>query len=139
MEIDVTEFFRNAGMIDYSASAMEIGQDAGRVTWEAACDDSEQFLMLDTDEKREAFRDHIKGFGAWTQQEIESWDDTELNALCMQMVAGDVREAEKAVELDRDEWTAECWDEYYAIGSEGRISSRLTLGDDGRIYYSLGE
>jgi len=76
-----------------SASAAELGPDAARITWRAAVEDSEEYFMLDDEEKREAFRRFVKGFGAWTEEEIASWSDIELNALFMQFVAGDVRES----------------------------------------------
>lgn len=64
MELNVTHFFQTAAPMDYSASVAEIGNDAARSTWEAACDDSEDYPMLDSEEKREEFRHYIKGFGA---------------------------------------------------------------------------
>ena len=41
MEIDITDFFKNAAPMDYSASAVEIGRDAGAHTWRAAMDDAD--------------------------------------------------------------------------------------------------
>lgn len=134
IELDITDFFRNAGMIDYSASASEIGQDARQVTWKAACDDSAQYPLLRTEDEKEAFRLHIKRTGGWPEDEIAKWNDTELNALCMQCVAGDVRQAELTPESDQEDW-----DNYYTAASEGNIPSTLTRGDDGKIYYTLGE
>ena len=134
MEIDITDFFNNAGMIDYSASAAEIGQDAGTVTWRQACEDSPSYNMLDTGDKQDAFRSYVKGFGAWSVEEIAAWTDTEANALLMQMIAGDVRESD--LEPDSD---AEAWEFYYQRASKGEISGRMTRGDDGRIYYMIGD
>ena len=40
MQINITRFFNEACPRDYSASAAEIGENAGADTWRAACDDS---------------------------------------------------------------------------------------------------
>lgn len=104
MELNITRPFGAAGMIDYSASAAEIVQDAGAVTWKAACDDSAEYMMLDTEEKRVAFREHVAGFGAWEPEEVTRWSDAELNALLLQMIAGDVREAKLDRDSDSRDW-----------------------------------
>lgn len=114
MEIEITEFYDNAGMIDYAASVAEIGENAGADTWRAACDDSGDFMMLDDEDKREAFKDYIKGFGAWEDAEIAAWSHIELNALFMQFIAGDIRNGED-----------------YRIFVDGIKEAR-------KVYYSLG-
>lgn len=135
MEIDISRLF-NPGEFaprDYSASVAEIGENAGRATWQAACNDSAEFMLLDTDEKREAMRDHVRGFGAWDADEIAAWSDLELNALFLQMVAGDMREAD----LDTD---APDWDAYEAGAEAGRYSSRIGRGcDEKSVWYYLGD
>lgn len=85
--------------MDYSASIAEIGENAGQDTWNAAksCD----WNMLDTDEKRQAFRDWVKQSGGWSQEEIGAWGDVEINALFVQWVSGDIREMEG---LDIEVW-----------------------------------
>jgi len=94
IDIDITRFYNEAAPMDYSASVAEIGDDAGPSTWRAACDDSPDYMMLDDDEKREAFRQFVKGFGAWEPAEIAAWSDVELNALFIQFVSGDMRNNE---------------------------------------------
>jgi len=94
MEIDITRFYNEAAPMDYSASVMEIGDDAGPSTWRAAMEDAPDYNLLDTNDKREAFRRHISGFGAWSAEEIAAWSDTELNALFMQLISGDIRSGE---------------------------------------------
>ena len=131
MEIEVTDFFNQAAPMDYSASVAEIGQDAGAVTWRHACEDAPDYPLLDTEEKRDAFRDHIRGFGAWDDAEIASWSDTELGALLLQCIAGDIREAG----LDTE---APDWSEYQAGAEAGQYSGRLFCGEDGRVYYYVG-
>jgi hypothetical protein len=48
MQINITRFFNDAAPMDYSASVAEIGQNAGKDTWRAACDDASDWNMLDT-------------------------------------------------------------------------------------------
>mgnify|MGYP001194031171 CR=1 FL=1 len=112
MEINITRFYNEAAPMDYSASIAEIGQDAGPSTWRAALDDAPDYNMLDTDDKRDAFRTHVKAFGAWSDEEIAAWDTTQLNALFIQFVAGDMRNNE---------------------------AERIYVGDDKQIYYTIGD
>ena len=118
--------------MDYSASVAEIGYNAARSTWQAAVDDSDDYLMLDSDEKREEFRRYVKGFGAWTEDEIRAWSDQELNALLIQMIAGDIREAK----LDTDNPD---WEQYEKDSEAGRVAGRIFKGSDSEIYYYIGE
>jgi hypothetical protein len=134
MELDITDFFKTAAPADYSASAAELGQDAGRITWRHACEDSPDHMLLDTEDKRDAFRAHVKGFGAWTAEEIAARSDVELNALCLQMVSGDMREADIGPESD-----AADWNRYQRDAESGRVSGRIYQGGDGRVYYYIGD
>lgn len=112
MDINITRFYNEAAPMDYSASIAEIGQDAGPSTWRAACEDAPDYNMLDTDDKRDEFRKYVKGFGAWTDDEIAAWDTTQLNALFIQFVSGDMRNNE---------------------------AERIYVGDDKQIYYTIGD
>jgi len=132
MELNITKFYNETAPMDYSASVAEIGNNAGVDTWRAACEDSPDYMILDTDEKREAMREHVRGFGAWTDEEINAWSDIELNALLLQMIAGDIRES--VLDDDRS-----AWPEYYEQGEQGIVSCRLFSDDNGRIYYSIGD
>jgi len=132
MELNITKFYNETAPMDYSASVVEIGNNAGADTWQAACDDSPDYMILDTDEKREAMREHVRGFGAWSEEEINAWSDIELNALLLQMISGDIRESI----LDDD---PHAWAEYYEQGKQGIASCRLFSDDNGQIYYSIGD
>ena len=138
IEINITRFVRNAGMIDYFASVAEIGANAGPATWRRACEDSPEYTMLATDDQREAYRAHILAYGAWEPEEIAAWSDGEINALLMQEIAGDVREIESlcggipgSPEFDAQE--------YESLTYDGTLSGRLFVGSDGEIYYYIGE
>ena len=132
MELNITRFFKEASPRDYSASIAEIGSDAARSTWQAAVDDSDDYLMLDSDEKHEEFRRYVKGFGAWSEDEIRAWSDQELNALLIQMIAGDIRKGK----LDTDNPD---WDQYEKDSEAGRVAGRIFKGSDSEIYYYIGE
>lgn len=139
-ELDITDFFRDACAADYSASAMELGQDAGKITWQAACDDSSDWQLLRTDEERAQFRRYVKGFGAWDEEEIAAWSDTELNALCIQFVSGDIRELEAlCANDDPDDDERIDFAKAEELAERGTISGRIGPGTDGRIYYSISE
>jgi hypothetical protein len=136
MDLNITQFFRDAAPMDYSASRAEIGNDAGPSTWRAAVDDSESFMLLDDDAKRDAFRDHVRGFGAWSEEELAAWSDRELNALLLQMIAGDMREP-VGFELGADT-TEEEWQDYERQCEAGQCSSRISRAEDGDVYYYIG-
>lgn len=91
MEINITSLMARAeDMIYYSASVAEIGQDAGRVTWENALDAVETAPLVPPEGEAEA-RDYFREFGAWEDEEIDGWSAQELNALVLQYIAGDIR------------------------------------------------
>ena len=125
MELNITRVFNETAPMDYYASRAEIGDNAGADTWRAACDDSADYMMLDDDNKRQAFRDYVRTFGAWNDAEIAAWSDIELNALLLQMIAGDIRD--DGLDTDEPDWE-----------SEGLKESRIFRGDDNQVYYYLG-
>jgi hypothetical protein len=137
MEIKITSLFSDDSAFvpfDLSNNRATLGDNAGRLTWQASkeCATATQPPLLDTDEKKEAFRDFVRDSGGWTREEIAVWDDTELNALFLQWVAGDVREAFD--DADFADWD---WEQYEKDAETGRISSRLFKnGND--VYFYIG-
>ena len=131
MELNITSFFENADAFNYSASQAELGQNAGKITWNAAVADSSEFMLLDTEEKREEWRADVRGFGAWDDDEIAAWSDQELDALLIQFISGDIREFESLCGDD--------WEEYQKLQEQGTVSGRMYLGDDGNVYFYVGE
>lgn len=130
MELNITKFFREAAPMDYSASVVEIGTNAGPDTWRAACDDSSDYMMLDTDDKRDAFRTDVAEYGAWTAEEIAAWTDIELNALLLQMIAGDIREA--GLDTENPDWA-----QYVRDSNAGRVRGNI-FPAHGEVYYYIG-
>lgn len=136
MELDITDFFNSSAPMAYSASCAEIGQSAGADTRRAACDDSPDNMILDDEEKRDTFRAFVRSAGAWSDVEIAAWSDVELNALCIQWIAGDMREP-VGFELGPDT-TPEQWDDYRHQCEAGQVAGRIFKGTDNRVYFYIG-
>jgi len=90
--------------------------------------------LLTNSDELDAFRGFARGFGAWDNEQIESWSDDKCRALLIQLIAGEMREAELDCYSSDEDWA-----EYERRAEAGDISSRLFRGDDGRIYYYIGE
>ena len=135
MEIDITEFFNNSEPFEFSASVMERGKNAGAETWRNACDEGERAPLLTTPEQLEALRDHMRGYGAWSREEINAWSSTECNALFIQLISGDMREAGMDKQFP-DEFD---WAQYESRSNAGEIAGRIFKGDDDRAFYYLGD
>lgn len=130
MEINITGIFYTGQAHLYSASAAELGEDAGKITWANAQAYASKHRMLDTEDQLEAFRQFVKDTGGWTQEEISQWSNQELNALFVQFVSGDMREAG----LDTP---SPDWEQYEIDAMEGRVSSRFFKSDDNQVFYDI--
>ena len=113
---------------NFSASAYEMGENAGRITWNNAKDGPQ---LLTNDDQREAFKEWLTEFGAWDESEREAMTDQELNALLVQFVSGDIREAgaDSLEDIDPEQLQAD--------QQEGRAHSYLFQDDSGDWFYSL--
>lgn len=129
MQLDITSL-ADTDAFDYSASRAEMGQDAARITWKNNLRDAGN--ILDTEEKKQAARDHFREYGAWTREEIDAWSDQELNAITHQDICASIREAGADALEDID------WTEYNEACEAGCASGRICRGDDGRFYFHLG-
>ena len=137
MQINITSLLSAPAFVpfDLSNNVATLGDDAGKLTWDASKEcamDDEMPCLLDSEEKREAFRVFVRGFGAWEEEEIAAWDDVELYALFLQWIAGDIREA--FGDASFDEWD---WDEYQEDAEAGRVSSRLWRDEAGNVFFDL--
>lgn len=129
LEIDVS-FLLTEDAGQFSASRMELGDNAGRITWQNACNAVDQ-INLTPEEILEA-KDYIRTWGAWEDEEIDAWTDDETKALIIQSAAGDYREAESCCwsdELNDIDWQGE----YQKQAEAGRISGNLYMAD-GKLY-----
>ena len=130
MELNITHFFNTAEPRYYSASQAELGPDAGRITWENARDSG--YNLLDTDDKREAARQHFALYGAWTEEEIAAWSDVELTAITIQDISAAMRDSG----MDQASWD---WAEYERQAEAGQVSGALFQGISGEVYFYMGE
>ena len=130
MQINITRFFKEADAFDISRSQAEAGKNAGPESWVNAMAEAAESPMLTTPEQLDALRDHVKGFGAWDADEIAAWSDEECNALFIQRVAGDMREAGLDSDPDEEAWQA------HESNENGR--GTISRGTDGEMYYYLG-
>lgn len=134
MDLKISDFFRTADPSSYSASAAELGRDAEYTTWYNAM--NADFLLLDSEEKRRAFRAFVLESGGWDEDEVGAWSDEVLNALCIQWVASEMREP-VGFELCKDT-TAEQWKDYEKQSEDGTISGLIFKGTDGEVYFYIG-
>lgn len=134
MEIDVTRLVTENDMFEFSASAAERGANAGKETWANAEEQATANPILTEDQLPE-FRDYAKDFGTWEREEIDAWTHAECDALFIQMVAGDIREAQSLVpgygagDID--------WEAYEKLSEAGTTSGRIFEANGG-VYYYVG-
>lgn len=142
MEININQLIESRAPI-YSHSVHEGGEDAASNTWNAAKKTAAATPILQAPEQLDAMRKWARSSGGWTKEEIATWDDCELNALFLQLVAAETREAGwdsledaqwtedgeligRFLDMPEEEWgPAEC--------------SNIFRGTDGNIYFSLYE
>jgi hypothetical protein len=136
MEIDITNFARNADPYEFSASIAELGTDAGKITWNNSKEEASTNPLISTDDEFDAFRAWAKDFGAWDATEIAAWNSDECNALLIQFISGDLRELQELCPSDGDD--AIDWTAAQKLSECGTIGGRIYPGDDGRIYFYMG-
>ena len=132
-EIDVTPLLASPGFDpgDCSNSAANLGQNAGKLTWQASRSFAPALTL--TEGQKEAFRDFVRSSGGWDDEEIAAWPDAELTALCVQWIAGDVRESfGDDLPEDPAEWD---WAEYQKESEAGHCPSTLYL-HGGKLFWS---
>jgi hypothetical protein len=126
--VDITEFFNNEDPARYSASALELGGNAGQITWAAARAYAAAHPAMLTPEQVEAWKLDIASTGGWTDEERKGWNDQYYIALFVQFVAGDMREAGLFPGCN--------WENYYTCACEGSVPGNLYC-HDGKVYYEL--
>lgn len=116
MDLNITHLVK-LELRQFSASRMELGEDAGSITWNNAMESG--LVFVSTEEEKQEARDYIRSFGAWDTAEIEAWNDTELNALILQFITGDLREyldAKKCGRTEFKKWQENCGGSIYQNG-----------------------
>lgn len=133
MYLDITRFVTEADPSEYSASRAERGANAGTETWQAANEAAKDEPLLTTQEAIETVRDWFGEFGAWDDDERAAWSPAEVNALLIQYISGDMREAPEG-----DGPGSIDWDAYEAGQADGTYASNLFRTDDGRVFIYIG-
>lgn len=134
MEINITKLVDLGDFAHFSASRAELGDNAAAETWSNAIDQAKARRILKPAE-REAFRDYARDFGAWDDDEISAWSAYECDALLIQMVAGDMQEAESLCPGEGPggiDWTA-----YETLSQEGTVSGRV-YASGAKVYFYVG-
>ena len=126
MEIEITQLLETA-VFEFSHSRHEGGENAGRNTWNAALQGPQ---LLKTPEEIQEARDYFRSTGGWNAEECAAFSESEVQALLLQFISGDIREA-GADSLDEMDW-----EEYEA---DENACHRLYRSADGRIFYYVGE
>lgn len=136
MEIDITAFVRNAEPSDFSASRAELGNDAGKITWNNAVREASTTRLIGADDRAE-FESWAREFGAWSKEEIEGWSLDDCNALLIQYISGNLREMESLCYSNDDEFGID-WSEAEKLSSTGTIGGNIFKGDNGAVYFYMG-
>ena len=135
-EIDCTALFASTGFDPWDCcnSVANLGQDAGELTWRASRRLAPALVL--SEGQKEAFRDFVRSSGGWDEEETAAFSDTELTALCVQWIAGDIREGfGDGVSNDPAEWD---WEDYNERAERGSVSSTLYL-HDGKLFWSCAQ
>lgn len=130
-ELDVTRYVLEEDCSEFSASVFERGDNVGQETWEAALREvrgREPSLL--TEEQVSETRVWLRGFGAWTQEEIDAYGPDEVEALLLQFIAGDIREMEGLFPDDPEG--------YRAAQEAGTCQSRLYYQDE-KWLFTVGD
>lgn len=92
LEFDVTPLFSDkldAYML--SNSVANLGDNAGRITWDNALEAATEYPLV-TDDNREEVIGWLKEWGAWEEGDLLQWNNQSLGALVWQFAASDFRE-----------------------------------------------
>ena len=130
MQIDITEWIASIDPGMLSGSVAELGTSAGRITWQNSCDAVADFNPLPDADALQEFRDWIKPWGAWDDDEIAAMSDDHLRALCLQWIAGDWRECFDYATDNLD------WQDYQKRAESGSCPSSF-YESDGRIFWDM--
>lgn len=126
MELNITNFFYNSEPVYYQDSVANSGlENIGHVTWQNALRDSDDHTFA-TEQNQKALKGWLAEFGAWSPEEMDTWDLKDLNALMIQFVAGWVEEKNRFT-----------WEEYEKESCAGQVSGCLYEDTEGNVYASI--
>lgn len=135
VSIDVTDLFNGDDACQFSASRAERGANAGPETWNNAMEEAGERPLIAA-EQVPALKEFFQEFGAWEEEEIAAWTDQEVNALAIQYVSQDIREAHSLCTGRGGRFS---WRKYERLSQEGTIGGRLFewSGEPGKIGFSF--
>ena len=135
-EIGVSPLLASPGFgpWDCSNSVANLGHDAGKLTWQASQGFASSLVL--SEGQKEAVRDFVRSSGGWDEEETAAFSDTDLTALCVQWIAGDIRESfGDDLPDDPAEWD---WADYNERAERGSVPSTLYL-HDGKLFWSCAQ
>lgn len=142
MEININQLV-NSRAPNFFYSVHEGGENAAQDSWDAAKEAAKYVPLLRTPQELEAMRGWARSSGGWTREEIETWDAEELNALFLQLISAETREAGWD-SLEEAEWTedGELIGRFLDVPKEEwepAEGCNIFRGSDGNLYFSLYE
>lgn len=133
---DVTRLVEGVDPSEISGSIAERGANAGPETWSNSREAVKDSPILKDEDERRAAREFFRGFGAWSDDEMKAWTIDELDALVLQLAAGDLREIQ---DLAPGKGLGGInWKKADRLSREGVVSGRVYT-QDGRLYVDLSE
>lgn len=140
LELDITEFFKTEDSYNFSASAFEMGQDAGKITWNNSKNEAKNYLhwlkekTYNGESARDCIIEYFSGMGFSESDEMQSWSDSEIIALLIQDISANIREAG----LDLDHWSEIDWQAYEKGVEKGQYSGNIFyVPETEKFYYSI--
>ena len=135
-EIDCSALLASPGFDPWNCfnSIANLGQNARALTWQASQRAASSLVL--TEGQKEAFRDFVRSSGGWDEEETAAFSDAKLTTLCVQWIAGDIREGfGDDLPDDPVEWD---WEDYSERAERGSVSPTLYL-HDGKLFWSCAQ
>lgn len=122
LELDITHML-DESMFSLSGSVVEHGENAGSKTWNNCLQYAQHTPLLKSKEEIEHARNYFKDIGPWSDGERAKWSDNEVQALIIQLIAGDIREME-------------AYDSFEEYEQSEQVSHNIFKSED-KFYYTL--
>ena len=122
MELDITAFAQSQNMNSYSNSIANSGlSNIGDITWSNAQSLAKEWPNV----SRDVLIPYFAEYGAW--DDLEVWSDIELNAVLVQMIAGDLAEYQAYASPAA----------YEQASTDGKVSGNIYTTDTGALFYNI--
>lgn len=127
MELEITHMIKNSeAMPHLSGSIAELGENAAKYTWTNAQAYAQEKPLLKTEDEIKQARNYLLSLGAsWTEEELAP--ESEVQALVVQLIAGEIREF-----LYYESITA-----YLEASEDGQVSGNIFKTEDNKYFYTL--